>query len=108
MTEDARRQVEKIKFLGFSILDMDDAKEFKNVQIKMEKTFSSAKIDLDDKKNLSLEPDLNSILASSDNETLLREVWVKYRDATGKKVRNDFINYVKLGNKAAEQLGNQK
>lgn len=84
---------------------MNDAKEFKNVQMKMEQTFSTAKIDIDDKKNLSLEPELNRILASSDNETLLKEVWTKYRDATGKKVRNDFIDYVKLGNQAAEQLG---
>ena len=30
-----------------------------------------------------------------------REAWIKWRDATGKKMRTNYIEYYKLGNKAA-------
>jgi len=45
--------------------------------------------------------DLTQILATSTDEKLLYEVWANFRDATGAKMREDYIKYFKLGNKAA-------
>lgn len=45
--------------------------------------------------------DLTDILATSTDESELREVWVNFRDATGAKMREDYITYYTLGNKAA-------
>ena len=68
----------------------------------MESTYSTAAITAGNQSGLELEPDLTNILATSTNESLLREVWVNFRDATGPKMRQDYITYYKLGNKAAQ------
>ncbi|OTF74304.1 hypothetical protein BLA29_010029, partial [Euroglyphus maynei] len=105
MTENQRRQFERLGFLGFSILDENEGIEFKNIQIQMEKIYSGATIDTESRTNLSLEPDLTEIFATSTNESLLKDVWIKWRDVTGKKIRKHFANYIHLGNKAAKNLG---
>ena len=40
-------------------------------------------------------------MAESKDSKELEEAWVNWRDASGKKMRNDFIEYYTLGNKAA-------
>jgi hypothetical protein len=40
-------------------------------------------------------------MANSKNYSELQEVWVNWRDASGKKMREDYITYYTLGNKAA-------
>ena len=104
MTESQRRQFERLGFLGFSVLDENEGIEFKNIQIQMEKIYSVATIEMDAGRNLSLEPDLNKIYATSTNESLLKDIWIKWRDQTGKEIRKHFIDYIRLGNKAAKEL----
>lgn len=45
--------------------------------------------------------DLEQILANSSNWDQLKEVWVNWRDASGKKMKDKYITYYQLGNKAA-------
>ena len=40
-------------------------------------------------------------MADSTDYDELTEAWVNWRDASGKKMRSDFITYYTLGNKAA-------
>ena len=40
-------------------------------------------------------------MSQSTNYDELTEVWVNWREASGKKMRQDFITYYTLGNKAA-------
>ena len=43
-------------------------------------------------------------MATSHNYSQLIEVWVKWRDASGKQMRDRFIKYYTLGNKAAQLI----
>ncbi|KAH9506446.1 hypothetical protein DERF_011179 [Dermatophagoides farinae] len=90
MTESQWRQFERLGFLGFSVLGENEA-------LQLLKWMQG--------RNLSLEPDLNKIYATSTNESLLKDIWIKWRDQTGKEIRKHFINYIRLGNKAAKELG---
>ena len=92
----------------------------------MEEIYSSATIEMEIdgvNKTLALDPrnlklncsDFNDKITCTifnlDLELLLanqstpfetrREAWIKWRDATGKKMKTDYIEYYKLGNKAA-------
>ena len=40
-------------------------------------------------------------MATSDNYNTLREAWMKWRDVSGKTMREDYKQYVELENKAA-------
>ena len=76
----------------------------------MESTYSTAKIcdfKRPEKCDLNLEPELTDILTSSRNSDELKHLWVKWRDASGKKVKSDFIRYVELSNQIAK-LNNYK
>lgn len=68
----------------------------------MKKVYSTATITAGGVSGLELEPDLTAILANKTDEPLLREVWLNWRDATGPKMRQDYITYYTLGNKAAK------
>ena len=97
-----RRQFEKMGVIGTSALNSKDSLTFSEASLRMEKIYSEATITAGGLPVLSLEPDLTKILATSSNESLLREVWLKWRDATGAKMRTDYTNYYRLGNKAAK------
>ncbi|KAI2806850.1 hypothetical protein BLOT_008809 [Blomia tropicalis] len=97
-----KRQFEKFAVIGTSALNETDAKTFQANLLKMEQVFSTAKVSAGGESNLELEPDLTNILSSSTNESLLREVWVNFRDVTGRKIRTNYVTYVDLGNKAAK------
>ena len=46
--------------------------------------------------------DLDLLMANQSTSFETRqEAWIKWRDATGKEMRTDYIEYYKLGNKAA-------
>ncbi|XP_054156845.1 angiotensin-converting enzyme-like [Oppia nitens] len=97
-----KRQFEKLGVIGTAALDKDDEETYNKVTSNMETIYSTAKINVKNRKDLSLEPDLTKIMAESDDYDELQEVWVNWRDATGSKMRDDFIKYYELGNKAAK------
>lgn len=76
----------------------------------MQSTYSTAKI-CDFKKpskcDLSLEPEITDLFMRSHDPEELKHLWTKWRDASGKKVKTDFVRYVELSNDIA-RLNNYK
>ena len=54
-------------------------------------------------EGLTLEPSLEDILAQPDKHSWeeLAYIWEKWRDATGRKMRNEFKEYIDIYNEAA-------
>jgi len=48
---------------------------------------------------------ITQILTHSRNYTELREAWVKWRDVSGKLMKQDYEQFVNISNKAVQQLG---
>ncbi|MEE6527555.1 hypothetical protein FKM82_029002, partial [Ascaphus truei] len=69
----------------------------------METTYSVAKVcrDSGSSKCLPLDPDLSEILAKSRDYDELLFAWKGWRDSSGKQIRNKYMRYVELSNKAA-------
>ncbi|XP_064079471.1 angiotensin-converting enzyme-like [Macrobrachium nipponense] len=89
---------------GPGALSVEDLTKYKNHQSKMENIYSTATIcDYHDptKCGLALEPDIELIMASSEDWEELRYVWDQWREVSGKLMREDFIQFVELSNKAA-------
>ncbi|XP_063872288.1 angiotensin-converting enzyme-like [Scylla paramamosain] len=89
---------------GPGALDEDELTEYKALQANMETIYSTATIcDFYNPQqcDLILEPDIEAIMASSTNWDELKYVWEQWRDNTGKLMRNDFVRFVELSNKAA-------
>ncbi|XP_047488914.1 angiotensin-converting enzyme-like isoform X2 [Penaeus chinensis] len=89
---------------GPGALDQQDLEEYKLLQAGMETIYSTATIcDFydDTECDLMLEPDIELIFATSVNWEELRHAWVQWRENTGKLMREDFLRFVELSNKAA-------
>nr|XP_027209715.1 angiotensin-converting enzyme-like [Penaeus vannamei] len=89
---------------GPGALGQQDLEEYKLLQAGMETIYSTATIcdyHDDTQCDLTLEPDIELILATSTNWEELRHAWVEWRENTGKLMRDDFIRFVELSNKAA-------
>ncbi|CAG2107601.1 unnamed protein product [Medioppia subpectinata] len=97
-----RRQFERLALIGTAALSEKDTKMFINVSTEMEAIYSSAKICVSNKCDLELDPDLEKLMAESKDYDQLLEAWVKWRDASGKQMREKYIKYYTLGNKAAK------
>ncbi|KAG0692757.1 Angiotensin-converting enzyme [Chionoecetes opilio] len=55
--------------------------------------------------NLSLEPELNNLMASSRDPAELRYVWRAWREVSGKPLRQKYLRFVELANEAAKLNG---
>ncbi|XP_066965094.1 angiotensin-converting enzyme-like [Macrobrachium rosenbergii] len=89
---------------GPGALGVDDLTKYKDHQSKMENIYSTATIcDYHDPTQcgLTLEPDIELIMATSEDWEELRYVWDQWREVSGKLMREDFIQFVELSNKAA-------
>ncbi|UYV61418.1 hypothetical protein LAZ67_1004778 [Cordylochernes scorpioides] len=95
-----RRQFQKLVVLDDGFLTEDEHAEFFRIAAEMEDIYSQAKVD-----NLSLDPDLTRIFASSRNAEDLEKYWVGWRDATGKKIRSQYVKFVELSNEVARANG---
>lgn len=82
-----------------------------SVVTDMNSIYGSAKVCPFDNQNcdlesegLTLEPDLEAILADTPNRSWeeLSYVWKAWRDASGKLMRDSFIEYIDIYNEAAE------
>ena len=49
--------------------------------------------------------DLTDIIANGDNYNILRDAWVKWRDVSGKTMREDYKMYIELENEVANLNG---
>ncbi|KAL1137895.1 hypothetical protein AAG570_009590, partial [Ranatra chinensis] len=99
-----KRQFKKYAILGTAALPEEKHQRLEKIVSQMEEIYSKAKIcdfNNTNKCDLSLEPELTQILASSRNPEELEHVWVAWRDATGKKCKDLFQDYVVLSNEAS-------
>uniref|UniRef100_UPI00358E57EB angiotensin-converting enzyme isoform X2 n=1 Tax=Myxine glutinosa TaxID=7769 RepID=UPI00358E57EB len=104
--ESIRRQLEKISLIGSAALPNADLKEFSAVISRMETTYSVAKVCWNgDQDCLSLEPDITGIMAMSHDYNELEYAWEGWRNASGRKMRQDYMRYVELSNEAARLNG---
>ncbi|UYV73685.1 hypothetical protein LAZ67_11000346 [Cordylochernes scorpioides] len=95
-----RRQFQKLAVLDDDFLPKEEHAEFFRIAAEMEDIYSQAKVD-----NLSLEPDLTRIFASSRNAEDLKKYWVGWRYATGKKIRSQYVKFVEQSNEVARANG---
>ncbi|XP_008198828.3 angiotensin-converting enzyme-like [Tribolium castaneum] len=101
---DLKRQFKKYSKLGSDALPEAKLNRYQKIISEMEKIYSTAKIcdfHNSSKCDLSLEPHLTQILATSRNEEELRHVWVEWRNAVGPHCKVLFEEYVDLANEAA-------
>lgn len=100
-----KRQFKLMSVLGTDALPEDKLRKLEETISAMESLYGRATIpeygDNNSNRTLSLEPDINDILDKSTDVNELKHVWVQWREATGKKVRPMYAEYVKLSNEAA-------
>uniref|UniRef100_A0A8C5N3T6 Angiotensin-converting enzyme n=1 Tax=Leptobrachium leishanense TaxID=445787 RepID=A0A8C5N3T6_9ANUR len=102
---ETQRLLKKLSEIDKAALTEDEQKELNQILSDMETTYSVAKVCKNETTCLPLDPDLTQILATSRDYDELLFAWQGWRDASGKKIRNDFKKYVTLVNKAAQLNG---
>ncbi|NXD26865.1 ACE enzyme, partial [Spelaeornis formosus] len=95
------RILKKLSVIERAALPEDELKEYNTLLSDMETTYSLAKVCRENKTCYPLDPDLTNIMATSRDYNYLLFAWKGWRDASGKKMRNNYKRYVELSNKAA-------
>lgn len=99
-----QRLLRKLSDIDKAALPEEEQKQYNEIVSQMETTYSKAKVCKGD-KCMPLDPDLTEIMAKSRDYDELSFAWKGWRDASGKQMRNNYKEYVKLGNKAAQLNG---
>ncbi|KAL6073647.1 hypothetical protein STEG23_023533, partial [Scotinomys teguina] len=102
---EVRRMLSKLKNVDKSALPTEELREYNRLLTYMETTYSTAEVCLNEGPCLSLEPDLEEIMATSRDQNELLWAWQGWRDAVGRQIRPIFEYYVQLSNKAAQYNG---
>ncbi|XP_037350441.1 angiotensin-converting enzyme-like protein Ace3 [Talpa occidentalis] len=100
-----KRMLSKLQHIDKAALPQDDLREYNQLLAYMETTYSMAQVCLNEGPCLSLEPDLQEIMATSQDERELVWAWQGWRDAVGRPLRFIFEHYVQLSNKIANLNG---
>eukprot|EP00095_Tigriopus_kingsejongensis_P010159 maker-scaffold575_size133042-snap-gene-0.38 protein:Tk10159 transcript:maker-scaffold575_size133042-snap-gene-0.38-mRNA-1 annotation:"hypothetical protein DAPPUDRAFT_304127" len=102
-----KRKLKMLSLIGISALPADKLARYHEIVSQMQKFFSKGKVPAwqDKTQLLSIEPDLTSIFANSDDPDELEYYWVEWRRMTGKKIRDLYPEYVELTNEAARLNG---
>ncbi|KAA0202903.1 hypothetical protein HAZT_HAZT011951 [Hyalella azteca] len=106
-----RRQLKQFSVQGMSALPSDKFSNLSEITADMVATYSTAHVDMcvelqnESVCDLNLEPELTQLLDQVRDYNVLTEAWVRWRDASGKRVRNNFLEYVQLSNEAARLNG---
>ncbi|NXQ63440.1 ACE enzyme, partial [Anthoscopus minutus] len=95
------RILKKLSVIERAALPENELKEYNTLLSDMETTYSVAKVCRENKTCHPLDPDLTDIMATSRDYEELLFAWKGWRDASGKKMRNNYKRYVELSNKAA-------
>ncbi|KAK7508278.1 hypothetical protein BaRGS_00000517 [Batillaria attramentaria] len=105
---DMKRQFAKIKDIGTAALeDLSKLEQLNQVLSEMETIYSIGKVCFGPDDCRPLEPDLTRMFETSRDEKQLRTAWIGWRDATGKKMRELYTQFVSLSNEAVRTLGYQ-
>ncbi|XP_040473534.1 angiotensin-converting enzyme [Falco naumanni] len=95
------RILKKLSVIERAALPENELKEYNALLSDMETTYSVAKVCRENKTCHPLDPDLTDIMATSRDYDELLFAWKGWRDASGKKIKNNYKRYVELSNKAA-------
>lgn len=101
---DINRKFTKLASPGSAALSNEQYMEYQKIITGMENLYSTAKVcDYNefDNCNLNLEPEITEIMMTSREPERLKHLWKAWRDASGKKMKNDYIKYVELSNEIA-------
>lgn len=77
-----------------------------DIQTKLEQIYGKGTVEYNG-TTLQLEPGITNLFESSRDPKVLTELWVKWRDATGRKMANLYTEYVELENTGALEHGTQ-
>ncbi|EFN79409.1 Angiotensin-converting enzyme [Harpegnathos saltator] len=105
----ARRELKMIATKGRSSLTDDKFNEIHRLMTEMKEIYIKAKICpykyVDSNCNLSLDHDINKLMAQSTNYDELLYYWHAWHEAVGPKLKNKYLRYVQLANRAAQLNG---
>jgi peptidyl-dipeptidase A len=104
---DIKRKLKLIKDLGTSALPDENLKKYNKLLSDMGSTFSKAKVPQRGNSNVqfSLEPEITEVMAKSRDPSELQYYWEQFREASGKKIRANYVEHVDLLNEAAKLNG---
>ncbi|XP_060075065.1 uncharacterized protein LOC132554771 [Ylistrum balloti] len=88
-----------------SLEDKDKLGKYNSVISEMKAITSKANVCLSDGQCHQIMPGLTEVFAESRNYSLLTEAWEKWRDATGRKMKDLYQDMVNISNEAFTQLG---
>lgn len=111
---DIKRQLNQLTKLGRDALSTIDLTELTDTQSGIENIYNIAKVcpfekqdcNLTSSEALSLEPELQEIMATSYDYDKLEYAWTQWREKSGKLMRPGYKKYIELNNKAAGLNGN--
>lgn len=110
--EQTRTVFKRTSVLGSAILPDDEKRELVQIIADMSQNHASAKIcpfkrncTSAEKCNIPLDPVIKDTLEDSRNYEELLHVWNEWRKVSGKPVKEKFLRYVELENKAAKLNG---
>lgn len=91
-----------VTLLGDSgIADQNKLYHWKRLKTDMNRIYTTAKIDVNN-ANLTLEPNISNIFTKTRDYDVLKDVWKKWRDASGRKIRHLYKEYINLSNEATK------
>jgi hypothetical protein len=97
-----------IALIGDSGLsDPQKVYKWKRIKTEMSRIFALAKIKLNNTSNASipLEPNITHLFQNIKDYNELANIWKLWSDASGKKYRHLYIDYVQLSNEATKDYG---
>ncbi|XP_055597208.1 angiotensin-converting enzyme-like [Uranotaenia lowii] len=103
--QDLKRRFRKLTSLGYAALPEDKYTQLLDAVSSMSANYAKIKVcDYHDqsKCDLSLEPELTEIFATSRDPEELKYYWTQWYDAAGAPTREDFDAYVALNREAAK------
>ncbi|XP_014676342.1 PREDICTED: angiotensin-converting enzyme-like, partial [Priapulus caudatus] len=107
--EQINREIKKIKDIGISALPDAEVEEWNTIVSDMTTIYSTGKVckygktctDGSNDNMLPLDPDITRIMATSRDYDELLHYWRGWHDTVGSPMKQEYIEYVKLSNKAA-------
>ncbi|XP_059145136.1 angiotensin-converting enzyme-like [Physella acuta] len=108
MSSDVRRQFHFIRDIG-TAAQKDESKlqKLTELQSEMSTLYNTAKVCLQTTKDgcLDMEPGITRLMAESRDYEKLLAVWSGWHDATGRQMKDMYVQYVDLMNDAVRQAG---
>lgn len=106
---DVKRKLKILKDIGTAALDDTDLTTLNAAKNRMSSVYNEAKICPVTKKDcnlategLTLDPEIELLMASSEDFDEMKWTWEQWHEKSGKVMRTDYKSYVDLMNVAAE------